>query len=484
MQPRRRLRGAEWAVFLAAVLALPASAQIHKVAPPEKVTRAIGVYEWTGELAKPTAARIVPISLFINGHLEDAGLYLSEPMPLALQTGVVYGLQQAGKNEGTVTLDYARNVLPPGATTDVAAIGAWYGYGKYAAEAKTKPSTLKASARIAPIDGALPDDADDKPHFAGKQPGQGNGADAGATTTTSGSPNAPDDPDRPHMTRSGDATPPATTDTTTPADDPDRPTLRHRDLPPDAPQGKKQKHGDSSVIPMDTSLNDDPNRPTMQRGKPAGLSASPELHTLPADLHQRVAVSDAANRDPHIFSRPWETHTEHAEVLAELQALAEPLLVKYETTYKLAAPTLAAPPVTKSTHAKATRSTHVKAAPVKTALPALLEETLTPFELTYGGLPTFVYQAQSPVAIGGPVFVTVVAQRLPSGEYQVALSNLTDASHLDRTPHFRFIDAVDPEASHRASLLFELRSQSSRQFALYQVITAHADQQFVTAPIQ
>jgi hypothetical protein len=60
------------------------------------------------------------------------------------------------------------------------------------------------------------------------------------------------------------------------------------------------------------------------------------------------------------------------------------------------------------------------------------------------------------------------------------MKSVTDAAHLDRTPRMRLVDAVDAEASNRASLLFELRAQNSRQFALYRVIGARADQTFLT----
>jgi hypothetical protein len=53
-----------------------APAQTHKVTAPDSVVRAIGVYEWTGDLTKPTGSRLVPVTLFINGHLEDAGVYM------------------------------------------------------------------------------------------------------------------------------------------------------------------------------------------------------------------------------------------------------------------------------------------------------------------------------------------------------------------------------------------------------------------------
>jgi hypothetical protein len=61
---------------------------------------------------------------------------------------------------------------------------------------------------------------------------------------------------------------------------------------------------------------------------------------------------------------------------------------------------------------------------------------------------------------------------------------VTDAAHLDRTARMRLVDAVDAEASNRASLLFELRGQQSRQFALYRVIGEQAQQSFVTGTTQ
>ena len=89
---------------------------------------------------------------------------------------------------------------------------------------------------------------------------------------------------------------------------------------------------------------------------------------------------------------------------------------------------------------------------------------------------------------GAPIpeaaYVTVVAQRLASGELQVALSAATDSAHLDRGPYLRLVDAVDPDDSHRASLLFELRGTGSRQFALYRLTSAHAEQTFTTASIE
>jgi hypothetical protein len=66
-------------ITFAALLSVSAAAQTHRVDAAERVTRAVAVYEWTGDLAKPTAARLVPVSLFIDGELKDAGTFYSRP---------------------------------------------------------------------------------------------------------------------------------------------------------------------------------------------------------------------------------------------------------------------------------------------------------------------------------------------------------------------------------------------------------------------
>jgi len=469
-------------------------AQMHHVAPPEKVTRAIAVYEWTGDFAKPTAARLVPVSLFINGHLEDAGVYLTQPMPFALQSGDVYSVEEAGLSKGTLDISYARNVLTRRSATDDNPLTAWYGYGTFAPPAPPpKPHPLKADTNAATIVGS---NDDDRPHFTGRQPGQPQADDTKPTSDST-------DSNRPHMSRRTDTADTADSTGTgaIPDDDPDRPTLRHRD-PVDETKKKKGKESESGVTPMDTSLNDDPDRPTMRRGIPLGTQPVAELTTLPPDLHQIAAVSDAANRDPHLFAREWQSTAEHTSTLSDLQTLAQQRIAKYLSTWHLTAPQLTIPNTTTNPGAPGpafgtrastssntnTSKSHVRFGPhslqTLAPTPTLADEQLTPYTLSYGGLPTFVYTAQSPITTGGPVYITLVAQRLPSGELQVALSSVTDASHLDRTPWLRLVDAVDPDASHRASLLFELRAQTSRQFALYSLTTAKAEQQFATGIIE
>src|SRR4030081_3362952 len=118
------------AIFGTATLAASVSfAQMHKVAKPQHVVRAVGVYEWTGDFAKPTASRLIPVSLYIEGKFEDAGIYIARPVPFALLSGNVYILKSAGVDKGTLDLAYAKHLQAVEPTGDLAFDHGWVGYG-------------------------------------------------------------------------------------------------------------------------------------------------------------------------------------------------------------------------------------------------------------------------------------------------------------------------------------------------------------------
>jgi hypothetical protein len=496
------------------LLAAPLLAQTHRVEAPEKITRAIGVFEWTGSIDKPTAARLVPVSIFINNNLEDAGVYLSRPIPLALDTGNVYDIERAGLPIGTLDVDAATRVASQ-FSADANPITAWYGLGRFTppptpAEIAAKEAKLKASAKLGTIAGgsAAPTD-DDTPHFVFRKP-----SDTTTSDTASTKPSSTDD-----------------------APDPDRPTLRHRDASTDPNKKQKKQKAAGYVTGTPDLLSDDPDRPTLQRGDAASSTLTPELRGLPADMQQAVAVSDASHTEDHPFAREWDSPNERLTILSTLQDLARPRITNYlirnrltpapgtpgpvtpitapapvaptptpepddtsshptlvrtpngvdtSTTKPEPAPKVSASDIPQKPHVSSTQK-HVAKAPQNAPNPSqfvFTHEQLSGYSLTYGGLPTFIYTTQVPVTEGGPVYLTMVAQRIPSGEIQVSLSSITDATHLNRTPWLRPIDVVDPDDSHRASLLFELRAQRSRQFGLYRLVTAQAEQTFLTGIIE
>jgi hypothetical protein len=492
-----------------ALFAATLHAQMHRVEAPEKVTRAIGVYEWTGDLAKPTAARLVPVSVFIDSNFQDGGTYYARPIPLALLNGNIYSLEKAGLPQGTVTLDYARHLQPAASGSEDTNDLGWFGYGTFATmPAPRKTVALHASSATPVI---ISSKDDDRPTLIRRN--TDTTTPGGSSSASAPSPAPADDPDRPRFSKTPATTPasttpasttPASTTTTTPTttkpddgsatatppppkdptDDTDRPTLRHRDPKQAEADRKARDHGSVTAV---GSLNDDPDRPNMRRGKTAGIGGdpAPQLTGVPVGLHQIVAVSDPTNREPHPFAREWATPTERAETLTKLEAIAQQQLIDYARTNGATQPP--APTAKPRPGTRARRTPPAPAAPLPTA--PLASEDIAPYTLSYGGLPTFVYTAISTPASASATapalperYITVVAQQVPSGELQVAFASVTDAAHLDRTPWFRLIDAVDPDAEHRASLLFELRGHSSRQFALYRILSARADQIFITSP--
>ena len=532
-------------VFLAGVVVWGSlggrlNAQTHKVTAPQTVVRAVGVYEWTGDMAKPTASRLVPVTVFIDGHLEDAGVYLARPVPFALLSGNVYELQQAGIAKGTLDLVFAKHLVAEDATGASAFDDGWFGYGSYKGlAARKRTSTLKQSKTLAVVTSS----DSDKPHFANKggdsaQSGGSSSAPAGdpdrptmkrrdsggsgtdTASSTSASSTPADDPDRPTMKRrdssgtdtasgSGSGSGSTKTDSSVPADDPDRPTMKRRDSSdsgsdsasttgdtpaddPDRPTLKRRtteqtkdarKGEDTASVSAVGSLNDDPNRPNLHRGKPASAMTEadlPKLSGMPkeVDLHQMVAVSDAANRDPHDFARAWEDEEEHKAILVKMQVLAQKKLAAYNQAMFAAA---AAKPVGKRpAKSKARRTVTAETIPVV----QVVDEELKAYTLSYGAAATYVYTAHTAGSGATLEYVTEVAQVDPSGEPKAAIESVTDAAHLDRTPRMRLVDAVDADASNRASLLFELREKNSRQFALYRVMGSQAEQIFLTGTTQ
>jgi hypothetical protein len=205
----------------------------------------------------------------------------------------------------------------------------------------------------------------------------------------------------------------------------------------------------------------------------------PKLVGLPADLHQMVAVSDAVNREPHEFTLALDDATERAALLAKMEGMARAQLAAYKGFGGAAAPP--APAVKKVT---ATTKSRRAAAPATAPPVALLDEQMKAYMLSYGGAATYVYSAHTAGTGAALRYVTVVAQADGLGELKPAIQSVTDAAHMDNTPRMRLVGVVDVEASNRASLLFELRGQSSRQFGLYRVIASHADQIFLTGTTQ
>jgi len=486
------------------------------------VLRSVAVLEWVGEPGKPSASRLVPVAVYDGEQLNDGTIYLSRPEPLAVAGGVEYELQTAGKPMGVF------DVFGAGEEN-----GAWRGFGAWkplsAVEAEKAKNAFNQSSLNAPVD--VPEDdhpvlkrkhpkGTDSDDDSGKSSGAGSGS--GGEATAKKAPAEPVDPDRPTLKRktsddsastAGSGTGSGSSGSSKPVAeaDPERPTIR-----------KSHRSSNDSTMPS-TSAAPDPDRPRLKRGKPVDIvSETPKLEGFPPSMQQAVAVSDARNKAEHPWKYTWANLDDEAKMKAALEAMAR-------TALGLDAPPVAAKPVRRTTPGRKAVKAPEPAQPEPVALE---DEQFRVFELAYGATATMVLTASSPSPVAkpapapdakaddGPVtdrpvikygksnpkadadaapkpasgpikvakpapqkFVTIVAQPDLYGGVAVLYKSVTDAAHLDQTPRMRLIDAVDAMGDNRGELLFELRGETQRQFAMYRVLRGSAERLFATVAI-
>ncbi|HXB61587.1 MAG TPA: hypothetical protein VNU94_01895, partial [Acidobacteriaceae bacterium] len=302
-------------------------------------------------------------------------------------------------------------------------------------------------------------------HTAPGDEQQRNSSGSAQTTSAQTASTAP--PATASPTPAATATPsaaPAEPDTTeskpgnTPAGNPDRPTFNHS-TPADRAQ-KRRGSDTASVTDAGGLLGDDPGRPHLHHGGATTGAALPPLRGLPPDMHQMVAVSDAAERAEHDFAYEWQDANQKAATLSKLESMAQAAL---------APASLLAKPATSHRHKTATP------API-----ALLEEELYAYEISYGGVDVFVFTAHTE----DHRYVTLIAQPDIYGTPHILLQSVAGSTNLDQTPQMRFIDAVDADGDNRAELLFELRGETQRQFALYRIAQDTAEQAYLSGTMQ
>jgi hypothetical protein len=252
--------------------------QVRKSSKDAPELRAVAVLEWTGEAGSPKTSRLVPVAVLDGGQLQDGGIYLARPVPLAVAGEVEYELQRNGQPMGLFDIKNAGQEQ-----------GSWVGYGAWQPlpKPKSKPSMSEVARN------RIEDEYSDRPvlhrkHHEGESGPADNGGNSGASSTESAP--APD-ADRPTLHRkdtssdTGDANA-----STSPVPDTDRPTLHKRDSSdsssgsatsddPDRPVLKKSKKKAPEDVGHVDSLPDftDPDRPRLQRGKSSGK----EVEVLP-----------------------------------------------------------------------------------------------------------------------------------------------------------------------------------------------------------
>ena len=463
--------------------------------------RATAVLEFTGDLKDMGPNRLVPIAVWDGTRYQPGALYLAQPAPLAVLGGTQYQLETDGRSQGFFNVKDAENLA-----------GGWIGVGKYQPPPAPKPVSKATTGHTYRVS----DNSDpDKPHFA-HRPAPDTESDTAASPEKSGKSDdsGPTLHPRAKSGDTGSASAPAATQQEV---DPDRPTFHRHDTQTAA-----------------SSATADPNRPHLSYTTPESqekLAKPDALFGMPADMKQVAGISDSNSLDTESFAFTWANPDDAQKMQDALQKVAEQAIgpVKPAPPHTEiassaspapspdAAPaqTPAQPPAQSrpslqggrpsldagrpsaqpvpspaksspsSQRARSSSQSHTarqrtKQARAAQAPPVLEDVQFRVFSLSLGGGSTMVYSARA--ASDPEKYVTIIAQPDFYGNAQVLLKHVASASNLDAAPRMRLIDAVDTQGDGRADLIFELRGQSYRQFAIYRIAGGQATQVFATQP--
>ena len=371
------------------------------------------------ELAPNGKGHIVPIAILIDGQYYDAGAYKADPVPMALESGTIYEAISTGVSQGLFTVSGA-----------VQANQSWIGAGTWEA-AGSAPAPKKAQAPSHPAD----EDMGGPPVLrrAGSAPAK---APEPPPTETKPAAAEPE--------KKAETTPPPPPAEAAPAEDPDRPTL-HR--------GKPVETQKKPPVPVPVAA-----KPVSK----VAASASPKP-IAPAGIKFIPAISDANVQEPRSFAFQMKPEEEEQFRKQMLAMVADEVNARVKTLEPSGGGTPSA------THAGKSRTS------VKPPAPAFENVQMRVFDLTSNNEPVLVLTATAhPKLPKGqsetPYFVTLIARNNIYNELKKVQANITDPQHLDVVPQLELIDAVDADGDGHGELLFRRSSDTGSAYAIYRVI--------------
>jgi hypothetical protein len=469
----------------------------------DKGPRALGLVQ----LNDKGKARFIPIVIMINGKFYDADSYKADPVPMALDFGIIYEGFRTGVSQGLFTI-----TQPGQLNHEWIAEGTWLPEG-------SRPKTDKQKYAPPVIDEGGRDD--DRPTLHRRPGGEADkddakpaanaGASSGASSPTSspttssapssspsaspGAPQAPagstspasKDADKSSASKTADAS--AKPDSSKPADTGSAPPDSAK--PPSLTKPAESASAPASSRSLDQPIQD-PNRPVLRRGKPdpnahhdafvnfddptematatkqAGKEADAAKAAAAASVQTFPAISDAAGPDPRPYSYDLKPAEEAIYRNKMLELVGEQISPKAAAAQSKAASSAAAK---SSAHKKATTAP-AKSGPYK---PELEDLKIRVFDLSNSNEPVLVLSGHTPVpaanAAGSqlPQEITLVARTNLEGELQKLFFQQTDSRHLDIRPRMELIDAVDADGDGRGELLFRRTFDSGSTYAIYRV---------------
>jgi hypothetical protein len=407
-----------WVALFFAALPISAQEQTPIYAAKKKQPqgpRAIAVLEWGHK-----GPRLVPITIRIDQKFYDAELYLAQPIPMALDNGVIYEIQREGEALGDFTVQLAQQT--PG--------GSWVGIGQY--ESKADQARRQEEAAKAAAEAASPKKNDEEDN------------------------SGPPVLKRPKAAKAGSDTKP----------EPESSTSKPEQKPP-APEAKP------SPTPELHETSSDPNRPVLKRGKPKEEQAQSinneavpkKLTPPPPGLStMQVAISDAAPSEAHPYVWSWANPEEQQKIRSQAEKMATAALTDYAA--KTGGPK---PGKLLDVDFHALDLSYSNSPDVILSARALPEAK--PIATKRGA------KAPEPPANPGlEYYVTIVGRQDIYATLQKSFAVATDNKHLDAFPRMQLVDAVDADGSGTGELLFRSTSDRSNSFVIYRELGYKLDE--------
>jgi hypothetical protein len=456
--------------------------------PKKKVKgpRAVGLLQ----LNSSGKGSLIPIAIQVEGKFYDASAYKADPVPMALESGTVYEVEQSGSSQGLFTISGALHNKTAGSAHPWTGAGSYLPNGTEAAKTTHKAENVPLGMDTSDSDAPprLSRGNASKPAASGTDSAPPADAPAGAGSSGKPAPTAPPSsspPAKGGASGSGSSTQNAPQSTTQPdAGKPSEPSGKEPAAKPtDKASPDKATPGSSEpAAPNPTAAQPEKDtyyRPTLRRGKPtqpapeeeepaskAGKTDSPGAATSASTspLQFEPAISDAGGPEPRSYKFYWKTGEED-ERRGQMMALAADEVRAYAKA--LAKNFIPAKPPA----AKAAVPARKAAAP---AQPVFENTQFRAFDVWGNNQPVMILTAQAhlPPAPGATTApetysITLVARTDIYGNLRKVYSGVTDRFHLDVTPKLELIDAVDADGDGRGELLFRETTDAGSGYVIY-----------------
>jgi hypothetical protein len=429
------------------------------------------------QLSANGKASLVPIAILVDGKFWDATAYKANPVPMALDSGTVYEAMHTGTSKGLFTVGSALHSNSANAPTP------WIGTGNWVA-AGTEVAKTTHSAETVPVG---IDTSDQAPRLT-KNPAAKTAPPANPTPPAS-TPSQPsgtsDSGDGPPRLKKPEAPPAGST----PAD-PSKPAPDSTAPSTDSKTGDAKPADRANVATSDSGASE-ANRPRLRRGKPAESFGDEEVPgyskpgtaplLTPANAAKGAeaagdkgpvqlvpAISDANGPEPHSYTFGW-LKDEEGERKQQMTTYAKEQIRAYvEARAKsMITPTAPGTPTAKRKVA------------AKLPEPILENVQMIAYDLWTNGQPVLVFAADAhmpppapgithaPADTGLEYTIMVVARTDIYNNLHKLFLAVTDKNHLDLTPRYELIDAVDADGDGRGELLFRETSDVGTGWILY-----------------